>query len=98
MVLKLKNRSPSNTDSPPISWDDLPSSPESSYGLLDIPSPPTTQLPARDMKMFGAQPLRDEYATGKVSCKHCTKPVLRSAFLQHLGELTVGVTFHSLTN
>jgi len=84
MVLKLKNRSPSQAAEPPFSWDDLPSSPASATGPLDIPSPPATQLPARDMKMFGARPLRDEYATGRVSCKHCKKPVLRSAFTQHL--------------
>lgn len=36
------------------------------------------------MKLYGAQPLRDEYSTGKVACKHCKKPILRSAFAQHL--------------
>ena len=37
------------------------------------------------MKMFGADPLREEL--GLVKCKDCDKPVLRCAIVEHIGML-----------
>ncbi|TFY56667.1 hypothetical protein EVG20_g8840 [Dentipellis fragilis] len=82
MTLKLKP-----SPSPPVfSFDDLPSSPPpfspSTSALL---SPPTSWLSARDMKIFGADPLRSASDIGIVQCKDCDKPILRSAAAEHAG-------------
>jgi SAGA-associated factor 73 len=81
MTLKLKR----TTDSPPpFNWDALVPSPPP-YDLPELStSPPTSWLSARDMKMFGAQPLRSDI--GIVKCNLCDKPVLRSAIAEHAGE------------
>jgi hypothetical protein len=82
MTLKLKRTSKSP---PPFSWDALVSSPPAAPELAtSLPSPPTSWLSARDMKMFGAQPLKADI--GVVKCKDCDKPVLRSAIVEHAGE------------
>ncbi|GBE86564.1 predicted protein [Sparassis crispa] len=79
MTIKLK---PSHSpDPPPFSWDDVPSTPPPPADISSPPSPPTSWLSARDMKMFGAEPLREEI--GLVKCIDCGKPVLRSAILEH---------------
>ncbi|RPD64433.1 SCA7-domain-containing protein [Lentinus tigrinus ALCF2SS1-7] len=78
MTLKLKP-SPSPPASP-FSWDLAPPSPPR-HDLERPPSPPTSWLSARDMKMFGAEPLVQE--VGIVKCKDCQKAVLRSAILEH---------------
>jgi SAGA-associated factor 73 len=83
MTLKLKRTSNSP---PPFSWDALvPSPPPTSPSgpPASLPSPPTLWLSARDMKMFGAQPLN--YDVGIVKCNECDKPVLRSAMGDHAG-------------
>ncbi|OBZ74251.1 SAGA-associated factor 73 [Grifola frondosa] len=72
------------TPSPsPFSWDNLPATPQplEDVGTSVPPSPPTAWLSARDMKMFGAEPLKPEI--GIVKCKECGKPILRSAILEH---------------
>lgn len=81
MALKLK---PVYASSPraPFSWDNLPTSPSAS-SISDPGSPPTQWLDARNMKIFGAEPLRSEF--GIVKCKDCDKPVLRSAIAEHAG-------------
>lgn len=53
--------------------------------IASLPSPPTAWLSARDMKVFGSTPLREQI--GIVRCKQCDRPVLRSAFADHYGEL-----------
>ncbi|KAI0691465.1 SCA7-domain-containing protein [Cerioporus squamosus] len=78
MTLKLKP-SPSPPASP-FTWDLAPPSPPT-HDLERPPSPPTSWLSARDMKMFGAEPLVQE--AGIVKCKDCQKAVLRSAILEH---------------
>ncbi|TDL24090.1 SCA7-domain-containing protein [Rickenella mellea] len=82
MALKLK---PPNTPSPsiPFSWDTLPSSPSlpPTSPPDSAPSPPTSWLSAKDMKIFGAETLRTE--VGIVKCKECEKPVLKSAVFEH---------------
>ncbi|RDX54236.1 SCA7-domain-containing protein [Lentinus brumalis] len=78
MTLKLK---PSlSPPAPPFSWDLAPPSPPI-HDLERPPSPPTSWLSARDMKMFGAEPLVQE--AGIVKCRDCQKAVLRSAILDH---------------
>ncbi|KAJ7180490.1 SCA7, zinc-binding domain-containing protein [Mycena filopes] len=78
MPLKLKPSSPA----PPFSWDDLlpPSPPQDPASL---PSPPTSWLSARDMKLFGSQPLTSTSDIGLVKCKDCDKPILRSFMAEH---------------
>ncbi|KAF7971937.1 hypothetical protein HWV62_19385 [Athelia sp. TMB] len=79
MSLKLK---PASESPPAFSWDALPSSPPANTDkVASLPSPPTSWLSARDMKMFGAQPLKSDI--GIVKCKDCDKPVLRSAMVDH---------------
>ncbi|TFY73914.1 hypothetical protein EWM64_g10098 [Hericium alpestre] len=71
---------------PPFSFDQLPSSPppQSPSSSLSTPdSPPTSWLSARDMKIFGADPLRSASDIGIVQCKLCAKPILRSAAAEH---------------
>jgi SAGA-associated factor 73 len=84
MTLKLKRISDSP---PPFSWDALPSPPAASDLTGSLPSPPTSWLSARDMKMFGAEPLKADI--GVVKCKVCDKPVLRSAMADHAGEYSI---------
>ena len=50
-----------------------------------LPSPPTSWLSARDMKIFGAQPLTSTSEIGVVKCRECGKPVLRSFMAEHSG-------------
>ncbi|KAJ7623377.1 SCA7, zinc-binding domain-containing protein [Roridomyces roridus] len=78
MPLKLKPSSPKS----PFSWDDLQpaSSPEDPASL---PSPPTSWLSARDMKLFGSQPLTSTSDIGLSKCKDCDKPILRSFMAEH---------------
>jgi len=52
---------------------------------LSGPPPPTSWLSARDMKIFGADPLKSTSEIGIVQCKDCAKPVLRSAITEHAG-------------
>lgn len=85
MTIKLKRKSHSPS---PFSWDALtppraasPNAPE----VTGLPSPPTSWLSARDMKIFGAQPLRADI--GVVRCADCDKPILRSAILEHISML-----------
>lgn len=79
---KLQSPTPILTD-----WDnavvDPPDIPPAH--LASLPSPPTAWLSARDMKVFGSTPLKEQI--GIVRCKQCDRPVLRSAFADHLGQL-----------
>ncbi|KAJ8583767.1 SCA7-domain-containing protein, partial [Rhizopogon salebrosus TDB-379] len=82
MTIKLKRTSHSPS---PFSWEALsppraasPNAPE----VTGLPSPPTSWLSARDMKIFGAQPLRADI--GVVRCSECDKPILRSAISEHI--------------
>ncbi|KAJ7355450.1 SCA7, zinc-binding domain-containing protein [Mycena albidolilacea] len=78
MPLKLKPSEPAS----PFSWDALPpSSPPENPASL--PSPPTSWLSARDMKLFGSQPLTSTSDIGLVKCKDCDKPILRSFIAEH---------------
>ncbi|TFK71615.1 SCA7-domain-containing protein [Pluteus cervinus] len=80
MAITLK-KSPSPA-SPPFSWDALdPPSPP--LGVASPPSPPTSWLSARDMKLFGPQPLTSTSDIGVVRCKECDKPILRSFISEH---------------
>ena len=49
------------------------------------PSPPTAWLPAKDMKIYGAEPLKDQ--PGFVRCPECSKTILKSAMTDHTGAL-----------
>ncbi|KAI9459034.1 SCA7, zinc-binding domain-containing protein [Russula earlei] len=82
MTIKLRIRhSPSPA---PFSFDILSSTPPSppSTSLSPLP-PPTSWLSARDMKIFGADPLRSTSEIGIVQCKDCAKPILRSVVAEH---------------
>lgn len=83
MTLKLK---PDSASSPraPFSWDNLPPSPSVSSPSEAPPSPPTLWLDAKQMKIFGAEPLRPEF--GFVRCKDCDKPIQKNAITDHTGE------------
>lgn len=85
MALKLKpSNVPSSSSPSPFSWDNLPTSPSLSPSAAEsLPSPPTSWLSAKDMKVFGAEPLRTEI--GIVRCKDCDKAVLKSAVTEHAG-------------
>ncbi|KAJ6518625.1 SCA7, zinc-binding domain-containing protein [Mycena sanguinolenta] len=78
MPLKLK---PSEATLP-FSWDDLPP-PSSPDEPASLPSPPTSWLSARDMKLFGSQPLTSTSEIGLARCKDCDKPILRSFMAEH---------------
>lgn len=82
MTLKLRASSSPDPISP-FSWDNVPSSPPRPTPPAEPSSPPTQWLRARDMKVFGASPLRD--TVGIVKCKDCDKAVLRSAMIEHAG-------------
>lgn len=85
MGLRLKR--PSHSP-PPFSWDALTpprsNTPPTEAQVAELPSPPTSWLSARDMKIFGVEPLRSDL--GVVRCSDCDKPVLRSAISDHAGE------------
>lgn len=86
MVLRLKR--PSHSPSP-FSWDSLTTArygtpPPTETQVAELPSPPTSWLSARDMKIFGVEPLRSDL--GVVRCSDCDKPVLRSAVSDHASE------------
>lgn len=85
MVLRLKR--PSHSPSP-FSWQSLApprySTPPTEAQVAELPSPPTSWLSARDMKIFGVEPLRSDL--GVVRCSDCDKPVLRSAISDHASE------------
>jgi hypothetical protein len=93
MTLKLRlKQSPSPV---PLAFDALPSSPpppSPSIALTGLP-PPTLWLSARDMKIFGADPLKSTSEIGIVQCKDCAKPILRSSIAEHAGVL---LSFFSL--
>ncbi|KAI0046034.1 SCA7-domain-containing protein [Auriscalpium vulgare] len=83
MTIKLSQASPSP---PPLYFDRIPSTPppaSPATSVSNLPSPPTQWLPARDMKIFGAEPLRSTGDIGIVQCKDCGKPILRSAAAEH---------------
>ncbi|CAK5267616.1 unnamed protein product [Mycena citricolor] len=80
MALKLKP--PSEPSPTPFAWDEIPS-PSSSTGSSSLPSPPTAWLSARDMKLFGAQPMTATSDIGLVKCNDCDKPILRSFMAEH---------------
>ncbi|KAI0305848.1 SCA7, zinc-binding domain-containing protein [Multifurca ochricompacta] len=84
MTYKLR---PKQSPSPaPFTFDNLPSpspaSPSTSSSFNGLP-PPTSWLSARDMKIFGADPLKSTSEIGIVQCKDCAKPILRSAIAEH---------------
>lgn len=84
MVLRLKRLSHSPS---PFSWDSLTAPRHTSptdAQVAELPSPPTSWLSARDMKIFGVEPLRSDI--GVVRCSDCEKPVLRSAISDHASE------------
>ncbi|TFK51738.1 SCA7-domain-containing protein [Heliocybe sulcata] len=75
MALKLKP-----TPSPPVfSWESASES--SSSDVVSAASPPTAWLSAREMKVFGSEPLRPE--VGLAKCKECGKPILQSSAADH---------------
>lgn len=91
MTLKLKP----SASPPPFSFENLPSTPpppSPSPSLSHCPSPPTSWLSARDMKVFGSEPLRSATDIGIVQCKECAKPVLRSAAAEHAGQFGPHIT------
>ncbi|KAJ7583409.1 SCA7, zinc-binding domain-containing protein [Mycena floridula] len=84
MTLTLKPTSSSPT---PFSWNEPTPSPPPDPASL--PSPPTQWLTARDMKLFGAQPLSSTSDIGVVKCQNCSKPVLRSCIASHVAQCRV---------
>ncbi|KAI9438896.1 SCA7-domain-containing protein [Lactarius psammicola] len=83
MTLKLRlKQSPSPA---PLTFDTLPPTPPPSSPSVSLSAlpPPTSWLSARDMKIFGADPLKSTSEIGIVQCKDCAKPILRSAVAEH---------------
>lgn len=93
MTLKLKaTSSPSPS---PFDWDATNNSPQPS-DYASLPSPPTSWLSARDMKLFGADPLFSPSRFGLVKCNQCSKPVLRSFISEHAGlQIPVFIVSHA---
>ena len=60
-------------------------SPDDVDVAASLPSPPTSWLSAKDMKMFGAAPLVSSKEIGIVRCRECQKPLLKSAIVDHAG-------------
>lgn len=87
MVTALRLKRTSHSPSP-FSWDSLTiprcSPPLTEAQVAELPSPPTSWLSARDMKIFGVEPLRSDI--GVVRCSDCDKPVLRTAISDHASE------------
>jgi SAGA-associated factor 73 len=82
MPLKLRD---SPGPASPFSWHNAaPSPPPKESEVGSLPEPPTSWLPAQDMKTFGAEPLRPEF--GLVRCRECSKPVLQTAVSEHASE------------
>lgn len=82
MIMAVRLKSSSSPEPPqPFSWDTAPIDPPTPDSVSRSPSPPTLWLSARDMKIFGAEPLRPEI--GIVRCRECNKPVLKSAVAEH---------------
>ncbi|KAF9525981.1 SCA7, zinc-binding domain-containing protein [Crepidotus variabilis] len=79
MTIKLKSSIPPAS---PFSFDIFS---DSNAEPASIPSPPTSWLSARDMKVFGARPLTATSEIGVVKCKECAKPILRSSMAEHAG-------------
>ncbi|KAF7770632.1 hypothetical protein Agabi119p4_6606 [Agaricus bisporus var. burnettii] len=77
MTIRLK---PDSSPPSPFSWDIHPPSPPSPAAL---PSPPTSWLSAKDMKLYGSRPLSSTSDIGVVKCKDCAKPILRSFISEH---------------
>lgn len=79
---KLQSPTPILTD-----WDNAVAGPTDvpPTHIASLPSPPTAWLSARDMKVFGSTPLKEQI--GIVRCKQCDRPVLRTAFADHYGML-----------
>lgn len=75
---KLQSPTPILTD-----WDNAVAEPSDvpQTQIASLQSPPTAWLSARDMKVFGSTPLKEQI--GIVKCKQCSRPVLRSAFADH---------------
>ncbi|KAJ7443840.1 hypothetical protein FB451DRAFT_1189869 [Mycena latifolia] len=86
MTLKLKPSEPTS----PFSWENLrpPSSPDSDPGPASLPSSPTSRLSARDMKLFGAQPLTSTSDIGLVKSFY-------AAFFPHRYSLVTCATVRS---
>jgi hypothetical protein len=82
MTLKLK---PSSPLLPFVSWN--VDSPPPTLQISSLPSPPTSWLTARDMRLFGVRPLTATSDIGLVKCKECGKPILRSFMVDHAGWL-----------
>ena len=82
LLKKLQSPTPILTD-----WDNAAADPADAppVQISSLPSPPTAWLSARDMKVFGSTPLKEQI--GIVRCKQCDRPVLRSAFADHHGKL-----------
>ncbi|BFZ60409.1 SAGA complex subunit Sgf73 [Saitoella coloradoensis] len=70
------------------SWQQFAADVEAEHGTSPMASsetaksPITSELDSRQYKVFGSRPLQD--AADYVSCKHCGKPVMRSAVTDHL--------------
>ncbi|KAG2011640.1 hypothetical protein CC2G_011733 [Coprinopsis cinerea AmutBmut pab1-1] len=79
MVLKLKP--PSHPPSP-FKWD-IPSPTISLKEIASLQPPPTAWLSARDMKVYGSQPMTYISEVGVSKCKECDKPVLASCIAEH---------------
>jgi len=63
---------------------DVPTSPtQQGEDELQLPAPPTSWLPAKDQRVFGSEPLREN--GGYVKCKDCAKVVMKSTLLDHMG-------------
>ncbi|EJD43779.1 SCA7-domain-containing protein [Auricularia subglabra TFB-10046 SS5] len=81
MALRLKFP-PSQPSSAPFDFDaPSPGSQTTDDGNANLPSPPTAWLPAKDMKIYGAEPLKDQ--PGFVRCPECSKTILKSAMTDH---------------
>jgi SAGA-associated factor 73 len=94
-AMSLRPATPSTSPDAPFTFNRLSSSDsetrvkneqsEEDIDVAFLPSPPTSWLSAKDMKIFGAAPLVSSTEIGIVRCRECQKPVLKSAVAEHAG-------------
>jgi SAGA-associated factor 73 len=73
---------PLSSSPEPFSWN-VPSPPDPPSDAASLPDAPTTWLSSKDMKVFGARPMKNDQ--GIIRCNDCLKAIQKSGVGEHLG-------------